>query len=296
MDGFIASQEETALRLDKLLALRFPKHSRTYFQYLIENGCVLVNSKQLKKREKVNAGDEIEVCFLLTEEIALEPESIPLNILYEDDHLIVVNKPAGMVVHPGPGHPRGTFVNGLLYHCKTLVQQDPVRPGIVHRLDKDTSGVLIAAKTTAAHSQLVTLFSERRIKKTYVAVCVGYPKEGMVDAPIARHAIHRQQMAVCLERGKEAKTSVRILSKHFPLAYVELQLITGRTHQIRVHLKHLGAPVLGDLVYGSDSMNKKFNTSRQLLHAMSVQFEHPIYGTPFEITAPLPEDINRFIN
>ena len=294
-DAFIASESEAALRLDKLLALRFPQHSRTYFQYLIEQGCILVNGKQLKKREKVKPGDDIEICFLLTEELSLEAEPIALDILYEDDDLIAVNKPPGMVVHPAPGHPRGTFVNALLHHCRTLGSQDPLRPGIVHRLDKDTSGVLIAAKTSCAHSRLVALFSERKIKKTYIAICIGTPKEGLIDAPISRHSIHRQQMTVCPIRGKEAKTIVRVLSKNAFLSCVELQLITGRTHQIRVHMKHLGAPVLGDPVYGSIGINKKFNAERQLLHAACVRFSHPIHGKEIEIKAPLPSDLSGFM-
>jgi len=296
VDVFISSPEEANLRLDKLLSLRFPAHSRTYFQYLIDRGCVLVNGHPLKKREKVLAGDEIEVCFLLTEEITLEPEAIALDILYEDEHLIAINKPVNMVVHPAPGHPRGTFVNALLHHCKTLDSHDPLRPGIVHRLDKDTSGVLIAAKSARAHSQLVSLFSERKIKKNYIALCIGTPKEGLIDAPIARHPIHRQQMTICPTRGKEAKTLVRIVSKNDSLSYVELQLITGRTHQIRVHMKHIGTPILGDPVYGSTLMNKKFDTTRQLLHAASIRFPHPIRENVLEIQAPIPADMAHFID
>lgn len=299
MDGFIVTQEETHIRLDKLLPMRFPEHSRTYFQYLLERGCILVNGNQLKKREKVRAGDEIEVCFLLTEEIRLEAEAIPLNILFEDEHLIIVDKPAGMVVHPGPGHPRGTFVNALLHHCKTIEKNDPLRPGIVHRLDKDTSGILIAAKTASAHSQLVTRFAKRRIKKTYIAVCIGSPKEGMIDMPIARHPIHRQQMAICHERGKEAKTCIRSVSHSTSapiLSCVELQLITGRTHQIRVHLKYLGTPVLGDPVYGSIQVNKKFGISRQLLHASTVEFEHPVHKKALKITTPIPKDMQSVLD
>lgn len=292
-DTFLVSKAEEDMRLDKLLPVHFPEHSRTYFQYLLEQGCILVNGKRLKKREKVKQGDEIEVCFLLTEEISLEPERISLDILYEDEDIIAVNKPPGMVVHPAPGHPRGTFVNALLYHCKTLGSTDRIRPGIVHRLDKDTSGVLLAAKSHQAHARLVTLFSERKVQKTYIAICTGVPKEGLIDAPIARHAVHRQRMAVCPLRGKEAKTVVKVISKG-ELCCVELQLITGRTHQIRVHLQHVGAPVLGDPVYGSVAMNKKFNATRQMLHAAKVCFPHPIHHSPIEICASLPDDVCCF--
>ncbi|HEY2809779.1 MAG TPA: RluA family pseudouridine synthase [Rhabdochlamydiaceae bacterium] len=290
------SLEEVGLRMDKLLTQRFADHSRTYFQFLIEKGCILVNGLPRKKRETLKAGDEIEVCFLLTPEIALEAESIPLDILYEDEDLLAVNKPAGMVVHPGPGHSSGTFVHALLHHCKNLGSEDPLRPGIVHRLDKDTSGVLLAAKTPLAHSRLITLFSERQIKKTYRAICMGRPKEDLIDAPIGRHPTQRQQMSICPSRGKEAKTLVRttIPCKQEGLFCAELELITGRTHQIRVHLRHAGTPVLGDPVYGSSSANKKFNATRQLLHACSVSFPHPLHRQQLEISAPLPEDFRIF--
>ncbi len=290
-DIFTVAPEESALRLDKLLSQHFQDYSRTYFQFLIEQGCVLVNGQRLKKRASPKAGDEIEVCFLLTPEISLEPQNIPLDILYEDEHLIAVNKPAGMVVHPAPGHPKDTFVNALLFHCQQLQGSDPLRPGIVHRLDKDTSGVLLAAKTSQCHAKLVELFSERKIQKYYFAVCVGTPKEGLIDAAIKRHPVHRKEMTVNLQEGKEAKSICRVLSKNASLSFVEVQLLTGRTHQIRVHLKYLGAPVLGDPVYGSVNANKKFNASRQLLHAGRVEFNHPMTSKPLSISAPLPLDL-----
>lgn len=295
IETFSISLEEAPLRLDKLLVLRFPQYSRTYFQFLIESNCVLVNGKQLKKREKIAPTDEVEVCFLLTPEIAIQAEPIPLDILYEDEDIIAINKPAQMVVHPAPGHSQGTFVNALLHHCKTLNAQDPLRPGIVHRLDKDTTGVLIAAKTAFAHARLVALFSERKVKKKYVCICVGVPKEGLISAPIARHSVHRQQMTVCPIRGKEAKTLVRVLSKNTAHSYVELELITGRTHQIRVHMKHLNTPVLGDPLYGSEHVNKKYNVHRQLLHAMSISFPHPVHENEVTIQAPLACDFAQFI-
>lgn len=291
IDFFIVSAEEAHTRLDKLLSLRFPNYSRTYFQYLIERGCVLINGMPLKKREFPKVGDEIEICFLLTPEISLEPQNIPLDILFEDDHLIAINKPANMVVHPAPGHPNNTFVNALLYHCKNLPTSDPLRPGIVHRLDKDTSGVLIAAKTTAAHAKLVELFSQRRIQKFYLAICVGSAKEGLIDAPIKRHPIQRKEMSVCFEGGKEAKSFCKLLKKNKKLSLVEVQLLTGRTHQIRVHLKYWGTPILGDSVYGSHSANKTFNVPRQLLHAHRINFTHPMTNAPLELLAPIEKDL-----
>ncbi len=284
------SPEEKGRRLDKLLAGRFPNYSRTYFQFLIEQGCVLVGGRVIKKREEPKVGDEIDICFLLTPEISLTPENIPLDVLYEDEHLLIINKPVGMVVHPAPGHPSGTFANALIHHCQTLkpAHASDLRPGIVHRLDKDTSGLLMAAKSQLAHQKLVSLFASRQIEKYYLAVCIGSPKVEKIDAPIGRHAKHRQEMAVCFEKGREALTLCRVLAEKDSLALLEVQILTGRTHQIRVHLKHIGHPVLGDTVYGSDSMNKKFGVKHQMLHAHRLKFIHPFTLAPMDITAPVP--------
>ncbi|MFS8563652.1 MAG: RluA family pseudouridine synthase [Rhabdochlamydiaceae bacterium] len=210
-NSLTVSGSEARVRLDKFLASHFPDYSRSYFQYLIENGFVLVNGEKLKKREIPLPGDEIEVCFQLTPELSLEPENIPLDILFEDEHLIAVNKPIGMVVHPAPGSPNHTFVNALLYHCKTLPDSGNLRPGIVHRLDKDTSGVLIAAKTHEAHQKLVSMFCDRTIHKKYIAVCLGNPGTLEISAPIKRHPTRRQEMAVSSE-GKIAISRVKTLA------------------------------------------------------------------------------------
>jgi 23S rRNA pseudouridine1911/1915/1917 synthase len=295
-DFFIVSPQEAELRLDKLLAMHFPEHSRTYFQFLIEQGCVLVNGQPLKKREAPKSGDEIEVCFLLTPEMTLEPEDIPLEILYEDEHLLAVNKPANMVVHPAPGHLQHTFVHALLFHCRDLPSNDPIRPGIVHRLDKDTTGILLAAKHPLCHMKLVEMFASRTIQKDYIAICVGTPKEGLIQAPIKRHPVHRKEMTVCFAEGKEAKSVCKVLKKSEQLSLVEIQLLTGRTHQIRVHLKYAGTPVLGDPVYGSQAMNKKFSTARQLLHAHRLQCSHPITHQPLYLEAPIPEDFSAYLH
>jgi 23S rRNA pseudouridine1911/1915/1917 synthase len=294
-DIFTVSAQEANTRLDKLLSLHFSEYSRTYFQFLIDRGCVLVNGRPLKKRESPQAEDRIEVHFLLPPEISLEPQNIPLDILYEDEHLIAVNKPASMVVHPAVGHPKDTFVNALLYHCQKLEGGDPLRPGIVHRLDKDTSGVLIAAKTASTHAKLVALFAQRKIQKHYIAVCVGTPREGLIDAAIKRHPIHRKEMAIHMTEGKEAKSLCRILGKDASLSLVEIQLLTGRTHQIRVHLKHVGTPILGDPLYGSACANKKFNPPRQLLHAKHLHLTHPITEEPLSLSAPIPEDLLPYV-
>ncbi len=281
-------------RLDRLLVQQFPDHSRTYFQYLIESGLVLVNGTIVKKREMLGEGDEIEVCFELTPETTLEPENIPLDIVYEDDHLIVVNKPAGMVVHPAPGHPRGTFVNALLYHCKTLPADD-LRPGIVHRLDKDTTGLLVAAKTQECHHKLVELFASRSVMKHYVAICVGNPGNRSIEAAIKRHPTRRQEMHVD-PAGKPATSICTVLQQQGELSLVDIHLITGRTHQIRVHLKHVGTPVLGDPVYGRDSINTKYGIQRQMLHAKTLAFVHPMTGAPLAFEAPLPKDFTLLNN
>ncbi len=285
---FTVSKEQASTRLDKLLTLHFPDYSRTYFQFLIEQGSVLVNNTPIKKRMIPKEGDEIEVYFILTEELTLTPQNIPLDILYEDEELIAINKPVGMVVHPAPGHPCDTFVNALLFHCQSLQGTDPLRPGIVHRLDKDTSGILLAAKNLQAHGKLVELFAKREIEKHYLAICVGTPREGLIDAPIGRHPVHRKEMCVN-PSGRSAQSIVTVMSKNDSLSFVSIQLLTGRTHQIRVHLKHIGTPILGDTVYGSSSANTKFKAARQLLHAHTLKFIHPIKKIPLILEAPIPK-------
>ncbi len=297
LDTLSILEEETHLRLDKLLALKYPKYSRTYFQSLVQQGHVLVNGLPCKKRAKLDAGDEVEICFELTPELSLEAENIPLEILFEDEEILIVNKPAGMVVHPAPGHYNHTFVNALLYHCQNLPIDPaaPLRPGIVHRLDKDTSGALIAAKTSHSHRALVSLFSERKIKKTYRALCLNVPTQLEIIAPIKRHPTKRQEMAVCLEGGKEAITRLSVAAKSEQAALLDVQLITGRTHQIRVHLKHIGCPILGDPVYGNPSTNLKWGVQRQMLHAEKLSFIHPTTQKEISICAPLPADMQDCI-
>ncbi len=287
--NLIVTPDMIQQRLDTFLVRQFPTYSRTYFQSLIAQGFVLINGLPIKKKDRPKLGDEIEVCFQLTPEISLEPENIALDILYEDDHLIVINKPAGMVTHPAPGHYTGTFVHALLYHCKSLPGADSLRPGIVHRLDKETSGVLIAAKTIEAHQKLVEMFCERRIEKFYLAISVGSPGDKDIALPIKRHPTKRKEMAVD-PLGKPAISKCRTIACDGTLSLVEVQLITGRTHQIRVHLKHLGTPVLGDLVYG----NKKHAAARMMLHAYRLKFFHPITGVPLDLRAPLPDEFKKY--
>jgi 23S rRNA pseudouridine1911/1915/1917 synthase len=291
-DCFIVAEEEAGVRVDRLLADRFVHHSRTYFQRIIEEGFVLVNGRSVKKRLPLEEGDEVEVCFpLLPAESTLTPEAIPLDVLFEDDALIAINKPPGMVVHPAPGHPSGTFVNALLHHCANVAPtgNDPLRPGIVHRLDKDTSGVLIAAKTPFAHQSLVEQFACRTVEKSYLAVCLGRPRNGRISAPIGRHPVHRKEMAV-LPDGKEAISDVKVLAHNERYSLVMIQPKTGRTHQIRVHLKHVGAPIVGDPIYGNASL-----APRPLLHAYRLTVSHPIHETPVKLSAPIPADLADWI-
>lgn len=296
-DLLIVQDEEENLRLDKLLALHYSQFSRTYFQWLIEQGSVLVNGASVKKRQKFQSGDEIEVQFVITDELSLEPEDIPLDVLYEDDHMIAINKPPGMVVHPAVGHWSGTFVNALIFYCKTLPLHDTIRPGIVHRLDKDTSGVLLAAKTVAMHQALSALFAERKIRKSYLAICLGKaPSERLIDAPIGRHPTQRKLMAVCASGGRPSSTCVRLKKTNGTLSLVEVDLHTGRTHQIRVHLKHIGHSVLGDTLYGSRESNERYKAIRQQLHCESMSFIHPVTQSPLTICAPIPSDMQTYIS
>jgi len=279
-------------RLDKLLAERFTDYSRSYFQYLIEIGSITRNGKGVKKREIPAVGDEIQILFSVPPEMKLIPEDIPLDILYEDEAVICINKPVGMVVHPAPGHPTGTFVNALLYHCKSLPLQD-LRPGIVHRLDKDTSGVLLAAKTLDAHRKLIEAFSSRKIDKEYLTITVGKPAKESIDAPIGRHPVKRKEMTT-IETGRHALTHFEVIDSREGFSFVRVKPVTGRTHQIRVHLKAQNTPVLGDPIYGPEKLSRKLGARRTLLHAHRLSFPHPSTGERVEITAPPPEDFQKW--
>ncbi|MCB1181056.1 MAG: RluA family pseudouridine synthase [Chlamydiia bacterium] len=290
-DSLFVEPEEEGERLDKFLSLKFPDYSRTYFQHLITKGLVLINGELQKKRTQVNRGDEIEIEFTLPQEIELEPENIPLDILYEDDDLIVINKPAGLVVHPGAGNPSHTFVNALLYHCKIECETKKLRPGIVHRLDKETTGVLVAAKTEFTHRMLVEQFANRKVEKIYLAICLGNPGNRLIANSIGRHPQKRQEMTVLETGGKMAITEVQTLAYDGKLSVVQLSPQTGRTHQLRVHLKWLKTPILGDTVYGNARINKLYKAKRQLLHAKKLVLTHPRTKNRIELNAPLPDDI-----
>ncbi len=277
-------------RLDRFLAQALPAFSRARLQTLIREKFVTVNGKPARPRDLVRARTLVEVREPEVTKIDAQPESMPLDILFEDDDLLVLNKPAGLVVHPGAGHQTHTLVNALLAHCKNLsVIGGEERPGIVHRLDKETSGVLVIAKNDATHRDLSKQFAERTTGKVYLALVAGTPREktGTIDAPIARHPVHRQRMSIARRAGRPAKTDYRVLKSNGDVSLIECTIHTGRTHQIRVHLHHLGHPVLGDKLYGG----KRVGTSpRQMLHASKLTFRHPRTGEAMTFTASVPND------
>ena len=279
-----------AKRLDQFLASNLTHLSRSRIQSIIKTGTILVNGSPARSSQIVRAGDEIlwtEPAVRLCESAL--PAEIPLDVLFEDECMIVLNKPAGLVVHPGAGNRENTLVSALLFHCGKLSAIGGVeRPGIVHRLDKETSGCLVAAKTDAAHRSLAAQFAGRDVRKTYLALCRGVPRhrKGVIDLPIARHPTSRKRMAVSESgKGRRAVTEYRVLRSRGDLSLLECRPLTGRTHQIRVHLKHLGTPVAGDAVYGS-----RGNYQRQMLHAWKLEFQHPGTGAMLAFEAPVPSE------
>ena len=277
-------------RLDKYLSEAIPELSRSYLQRVIKESGILVDGKAVKGSYRVSQGEEIHlrVPEAVIPEIA--PEEMPLEILYEDGDVILINKPKNMVVHPAAGHYSGTLVNGLLYHCQGSLSgiNGVLRPGIVHRIDKDTTGVLIVCKNDRAHNCLAEQLREHSITRRYRAVVYGNLKEdeGTVNAPIGRHPTQRKRMAVVREGGKEAVTHYRVLERFGKFTYVECVLETGRTHQIRVHMASIGHPLLGDEVYGKGK--SPFHLEGQTLHAIVLGFRHPSTGEYMEFEAPLP--------
>lgn len=298
IEFIISSEEALTDRLDKLLTQKFPKYSRNYFHYLFDQNAISINDSIVKKRVAPKLGDRITIYFQEPPQINLKSQPIKLNILYEDDHLLAINKPAGLVVHPAPGSIDHTVVNGLLFYLKNtetkLPNRHSLRPGIIHRLDKDTSGVLLVAKTDLAYLGMIQQFATRSIKKIYVAICLGKPNIQSIESPIGRHSNHRQRMAIC-EQGKFAQTTCAILLSNNYFSYVRLSPSTGRTHQIRVHLQSIHCPILGDKVYGNTKINTLHKVGRHLLHAHSLEFVHPSTQELIKITAPIPEDISIWI-
>ena len=277
-----------AARLDKYLSEVFPEHSRSFFQNCIENGQVLVDGRPARAKEKPREGSVITFFADEPRDLESKPEDIPLDIVYEDGDIAVINKPKGMVVHPAPGNETGTLVNALLFHMKDLSGINGVlRPGIVHRLDKDTTGLLVIAKNDAAHISLAEQIREKTARREYTALVFGgfREEEGRVDAPIARHKTDRKRMAV-VPGGREAVTLFQVAARYEKYTLLHLRLTTGRTHQIRVHMAYIGHPVAGDAVYTKQKF--PYPTQGQMLHAHRLTLTHPRTGERMTFEAPLP--------
>lgn len=289
MKVYTINKELAGNRIDKTLPNLDKNLTRVMSQKLIEQGNVKVNGKNVKTSYKLNENDKVEVEIPEVKEVCIEAQDIPVEVLYEDNDIIVVNKPKGLVVHPANGNPDGTLVNALMKICKGTLSGigGEIRPGIVHRLDKDTSGVLIVAKNNKAHLALCKQIKNREVKKTYLALTRGIIKENeaTINMPIGRSTTDRKKMAV-VKTGKEAITHFKVLERFKENTLLEINLETGRTHQIRVHLSQIGYPIVGDMVYSNGK--NKFGVQGQMLHAWKIKFMHPITGKEMEIEAPLP--------
>ena len=285
--------DKPGVRLDKYVAEQCPELSRTQVQKLIGDGYIKVNNHIARAGLKLNVGDRLTIVLPPPTPSSLLPEDIPLKILYEDDDVLVIDKPAGLTVHPAPGHPSQTLVNAILSHLSSLPDTgDWQRPGIVHRLDKDTSGVMLVAKNSAAHQNLTDQFKNRLVTKAYLVLVKGHltPKEGIIEAPIGRDRRHRERMAVVTEdRGREARTQYHVIEYIDGYTLLEVRPETGRTHQIRVHLGAIGYPVVGDKIYGV----KSAHLARQFVHASRLGFHLPSTGNYVEYTADLPPDLEQ---
>ncbi|MBR5991261.1 MAG: RluA family pseudouridine synthase, partial [Clostridia bacterium] len=292
-----ADEYSSGKRIDSVIAEADDNITRSAAQRLIENGDITVNEETVSKNYKVSAGDVIKISVPEPTEIEAKPQDIPLDIFYEDDDLLVVNKPKGMVVHPAAGNPDGTLVNALLFHCKGSLSgiNGEIRPGIVHRIDKDTSGLLVVAKNDATHQKLAEQIKEHSFTRCYKAVVHGNIKddEGTIDAPIGRSPKDRKKMAVTDKNSREAVTHFKVLERFKDYTYIECKLETGRTHQIRVHMAYRGNPVAGDTLYGPKNTPKDLNG--QCLHAYKLGFVHPKTDEYMEFEAPLPEYFEKFL-
>ena len=289
--NFNITEENNNIRIDRYLAEQCPDLSRSYIQKLVKDGAVFVNNRQVKANYKVQPQDQVILTIPDMQVPDILPENIPLDILYEDQWLLVVNKPKDMVVHPSAGHMEGTLVNAVMAHCGEHLSgiNGVLRPGIVHRIDKDTTGALLICKDDTVHRDLAEQLKVHSIKRRYRAIVQGNLKEdqGTVDAPVGRHPTDRKKMAVNYKNGKEAVTHYQVLERFSNATYIECRLETGRTHQIRVHMASLGHPLLGDTIYGSSK--NPYHLQGQALHAMILGFVHPITREYLEFQAPLPE-------
>lgn len=290
MKNVIVNENDKGKRLDIYIAENFNELSRTMIKKLIESNNILVNDKSEKVSYKVQANDNISIDVPEAKETKLKAQEIPLDIIYEDSDIIVVNKPKGMVVHPANGNPDGTLVNAILSICKTSLSGigGELRPGIVHRLDKDTSGLIIVAKNDKAHINMSEQIKERNVKKTYIALVRGNvpEEEATINMPIGRSTKDRKKMAVT-KNGKQAITHFKVLKRYSKYTLLEIKIETGRTHQIRVHMAEIGYPVVGDAVYSNGK--NEFGIEGQMLHAYKLEFMHPITNKHMELTAPLPQ-------
>ena len=291
MTALTLTADREGERADALLARLVPGLTRSAAQKLLERGAVTLDGKPVRKNDRPAPGQALEVRLPDPEPAAIVPQDIPLDVVYEDGDVIVVNKPVGLVVHPAPGHPDGTLVNALLRHCGPSLSgiNGELRPGIVHRIDRDTSGLIIAAKNDKAHLALAAQLQDHSLARTYEAVVVGNLKEdsGTVDAPIGRHPVDRKKMAIDRKNGREAVTHWSVLARYPGHTHVECRLETGRTHQIRVHLASIGHPLLGDTVYGAKKPVP--GLAGQCLHARRLRFVHPSTGEAVELECPLPD-------
>lgn len=292
---FVVPAEGDGLRLDQCLAALLGGHSRAYFQKLIRAGDITLRGRSCRRAETVHAGDEVRLRFPAEQPPGIEAQQVDFGILYEDDDILVINKPAGLVVHPAEGSRTGTLVHGLLFHDEESFAEmtdDTLRPGIVHRLDKDTSGVMVVARNEEARRTLKESFKERDVEKTYLALVIGEfgVVTGTIENEIGRNPRNRLKMAVVSEGGKHALTKYRVLGTANGCSLLEVRIFTGRTHQIRVHFSHLHHPVLGDGLYGGDRADLPYRAERQLLHAWKLVFPHPRTGVMRQYMAPLPED------
>lgn len=298
MQELYLTAEEQGERIDRFLSADLEDLSRSYIQKLMKDGRILVNGKPVKANYKLSAGDEICVSVPEPETLDIQPENIPLDILYEDDDILIVNKPKGMVVHPSPGHYSHTLVNAVLYHCGENLSgiNGVIRPGIVHRIDMDTTGSLLICKNDRSHQILAEQLKEHSITRRYHAVVYGNFKEerGTVNAPIGRHPVDRKKMSTKSSSGRPAVTHYRVLERFGNYTYIECELETGRTHQIRVHMSSIGHPILGDAVYGPAKC--PFNLEGQTLHAKILGIRHPSTGEYMEFDAPLPEYFVSLLN
>lgn len=298
MEEITLVSDEKNTRIDSWLTEKLEGHSRSYVQKLISDGAVTVNGKQVKSNYKLGLDETVVVMIPEPEMLEVKPEKIDIKVLYEDEDIIVVDKPKGMVVHPAAGNYSGTLVNALMEYCGDRLSDinGIIRPGIVHRIDKDTSGVLVVAKNNSAHEKLTEMLKIHDIKRIYVAVIHGIIREdsGKIDAPIGRHPVDRKKMAVNTKNGRNAVTHFKVLERFKNATYIEVRLETGRTHQIRVHMSYIGYPIIGDEVYGR--RRNEYNISGQVLHAKVLGFIHPVKGEYVEFQSEIPSYFQELLD